>query len=310
MPAAADGRAPLPVGIPAAEAHCIDAGQDLVVVIDTLVDGVHFPSATPPADVGFKSLAVNLSDLAAMGAAPFAARVSVTLPWEEDDTAHAWLSAFQEGLGNLARCHGVAIGAMAITRGPLSVTVEALGSVFRGEALRRGGAAAGDCILVTGTLGDAGLALADESAALSPEDRDWVQARLARPQPRLAAGMALRGLASAAIDVSDGLCADLGHVLAASTRGARVNVERIPLSPVLARVLPRERAWKLALASGDDYELCFTVPPEQLSEAERRISRLACGATRIGTVTVGNRLEVLRADGSAFDAGSGYRHFR
>lgn len=282
----------------------------MVVAIDTLVDGVHFPSASPAADVGFKSLAVNLSDLAAMGAEPFAARISVTLPRDDDDAARAWLSEFAAGLESLARVHGVATGPLAVSSGPLSVTVEALGSVPPGEALRRGGAAPGDCILVTGTLGDAGLALASESAALTPRERARVEARLARPEPRVAAGLALRGLASAAIDISDGLSADLGHVLAASATGARLTVERIPLSPILAGALPPERAWALALSAGDDYELCFTVPPEHRDEAEHRLARLACGATRIGTVTAAGGLEVVRADGRRFDAGPGFEHFR
>ncbi len=190
------------------------------------------------------------------------------------------------------------------------MTIEALGSVPQGAAIRRNGAAPGDCILVTGTLGDAGLALAPELAVLTPQDRACIRARLARPDPRLAAGVALRGLASAAIDVSDGLCADLAHILAASATGARVTVDSIPLSPIVTRALPRERAWALALASGDDYELCFTVPPKHLEEAERRLCRLACGATRIGTVTPGSGLVVVRADGRAFDSGPGYRHFQ
>lgn len=300
----------MPGDAPAAEVHRIDAERDVVVVIDTLVEGVHFPSATPAADVGFKSLAVNLSDLAAMGAEPLAARTSLTMPWEDSDAAHAWLSAFEDGLASLARRHAVATGRVAVSRGPLSVTIEALGSVPRGAAIRRNGAAPGDCILVTGTLGDAGLALAPELAVLTPQERACIRARLARPDPRLAAGVALRGLASAAIDVSDGLCADLAHILAASATGARLTVDSIPLSPIVTRALPRERAWALALASGDDYELCFTVPPKHLEETERRLRRLACGATRIGTVTPGSGLAVVRADGRAFDTAPGYRHFQ
>jgi thiamine-monophosphate kinase len=293
----------------AVEGYDLDAHADIVVAVDTLVDDVHFPTTTAPADVGFKALAVNLSDLAAMGAEPRAARASLTLPGDDADGTRAWRAAFEDGLAELAGRYGVSVADPATTRGTLSVTVEALGSVPRGMALRRNGAAPGDSILVTGTLGDAGLALAGDCAALTERERARVQARLTRPEPRVQAGMALRGLASAAIDVSDGLAADLGHVLAASAVGALVMVDSIPLSPALAGALPRERAWMLALSSGDDYELCFTLPRERLVEAERRLRHAGCPVTPIGTVTADAGLRVERADGSRFDPGAGYRHF-
>jgi thiamine-monophosphate kinase len=299
MPAAADSLQPL----------ALDTGCELVIAIDTLVDGVHFPVATPPADVGFKALAVNLSDLAAMGATPLAARVSVTHPDHGGDDGRRWLAAFEEGMGVLAQRLGVDTGHPLTARGPLCVTVEALGSVPRGMALGRVGAAPGDRILVTGTLGDAGLALAGDSAAMTKAARAFLQARLARPEPRVAAGIALRGLASAAIDVSDGLAADLGHILTASGRGARLMVDDLPLSRVLAEELPRERAWQLALSSGDDYELCFTVPPHALAEVDQRLQGLDGGVTPIGTVTAGAGLQCLRADGSCLAPPPGYRHF-
>ncbi len=293
----------------ATRVHPFDTGLELVIAIDTLVDGVHFRVGTAPADVGFKALAVNLSDLAAMGADPLAARTSLNHPQHGEDDARRWLAAFEEGLGALAKRLGVAAARPLTARGPLCVTVEALGTVPRGMALRRNGAAPGDRILVTGTLGDAGLALATDSAAMTPEARAWLQARLARPEPRIEAGIALRGLASAAIDISDGLVADLGHILAASGAGARLAVEDIPLSRVVAKMLPRERAWELALSAGDDYELCFTVAPDRLAEAERRLHKVACGFAPIGTVTAKLGLQCLRADGSHFDPGPGYRHF-
>lgn len=299
MPAATDALQPL----------TLDTGCELVIAIDTLVDGVHFPVATPPADVGFKALAVNLSDLAAMGATPLAARVSVTHPDHGGDDGRRWLAAFEQGMGVLAQRLGVDTGHPLTTRGPLCVTVEALGSVPRGMALGRVGAAPGDRILITGTLGDAGLALAGDSATMTKAARAFLQARLARPEPRVAAGIALRGLASAVIDISDGLAADLGHILTASGRGARLMVDDLPLSRVLAEELPRERAWQLALSSGDDYELCFTVPPQALAEADQRLQSLDCGVTPIGTVTAGAGLQCLRADGSCFAPPPGYRHF-
>ncbi len=169
--------------------------------------------------------------------------------------------------------------------------------------------AAGDRILVTGTLGDAGLALTGDSVAMTREANAWLQARLARPAPRVEAGIALRGLASAVIDISDGLVADLGHILAASGAGARLTVDDLPLSRVLAETLPRERAWELALSSGDDYELCFTVAEKRFAEVERRLQGLACGFALIGTVTASGGLQCLRADGSHFEPAPGYRHF-
>ena len=281
-------------------------GRQLVVVIDTLVEGVHFAAGTAPADVGFKALAVNLSDLAAMGADPRSARASVCHPRSGEGP---WLDAFGEGLGAAAARFGVHVGPVVTTRGPLCVTVEALGSIPEGLALTRAGAAPGDSIAVTGTLGDAGLALAGAAPAAGPDDGRWLQARLARPEPRVEAGIALRGLASAAIDVSDGLAADLGHILGASGVGARLDVEKLPLSRALADAVPPERAWELALASGDDYELCFSVAPHRLAEAEQRLRALPGGATVIGTVTETPGLQCLRGDGSAFQPAPGYRHF-
>jgi thiamine-monophosphate kinase len=281
-------------------------GRQLVVVIDTLVEGVHFAADAAPADVGFKALAVNLSDLAAMGAEPRSARASVCHP---GDDAGPWRDAFGEGLLAIATRFGVDVTATVTARGPLCVTVEALGSIPEGLALTRAGAAPGDSIAVTGTLGDAGLALAGGAPTAAPDDDPWLQARLTRPEPRVAAGIALRGLASAAIDVSDGLAADLGHILVASGVGARLDVESLPLSRALADALSPGRAWELALASGDDYELCFTVAPGQLAEAQRRLDALPCGATVIGTVTAAVGLQCLRGDGSRFDPTSGYRHF-
>lgn len=284
-----------------------DEGRELVVVIDTLVEGVHFANRTAPADVGFKALAVNLSDLAAMGAEPRSARAMVCHPASGED---AWLDGFEEGLGALAARFGVDVAPLSVTRGPLWVTVEALGTVPQGLALTRGGAATGDRIVVTGTLGDAGLALAGGAPAGTPDDDVWLQARLTRPDPRIEAGIALRGVASAAIDVSDGLAADLGHILEASGVGARLDVETLPLSRAMAHAVPRERAWELALASGDDYELCLTVAPERLAEARQRLRALPGGATVIGTVTADGGLQCLAGDGRPFRPAPGYRHFQ
>lgn len=282
---------------------------ELAIAIDTLVDGVHFATGTAPADVGFKALAVNLSDLAAMAAEPRHALAAITHPQAGEALARHWLAAFEQGFGALAQRHGVTTRVALTARGPLCVSVEALGTVPRGMALRRAGAVPGDCIVVTGTLGDAGLALSGQCPGKDSESSAWLRARLARPEPRIEAGIALRGLASAAIDISDGLIADLGHILEQSHVGAELHVDALPLSPALQDLVPRERAWGLALSSGDDYELCFSVAPRHLARAEERLRRLACGCTRIGTVTPGGGLQCLRGDGSRFAAPPGYRHF-
>jgi len=309
MPATPDPVHGLAGTTPARTALAGARGEQLVIVIDTLVDGVHFATGTAPDDVGCKALAVNLSDLAAMGARPRWAQASVTHPDADGRHGRAWRTAFETGLKELAQRFAVDIAPPLTVPGPLSVSVEAVGTVPAGMALTRAGARAGDRILVTGTLGDAGLALMTDNAALAREDQSWLRARLARPEPRVEAGIALRQLASAAIDVSDGLAADLGHVLAASGVGAELALEALPLSPVLRRQLPVERAWELALSAGDDYELCFTAAPDRLARERARLDALACGVTAIGTVTSGAGLRCLRADGAAFEPRPGYRHF-
>jgi thiamine-monophosphate kinase len=302
-------------------AYCgqaLDCGNDreLVIAIDTLVDGVHFPAGTPPADLGYKALAVNLSDLAAMGAEPRIAHTSLTHPGDGDADARSWLSAFEQGLDALAQRFSVTMSPTVTTRGPLSVTVEALGTLPRGMALRRVGAAPGDRILVTGTLGDAGLALtsgqADSKAgstAIAPDIEAWLQGRLGRPEPRIEAGIALRGLATAAIDVSDGLASDLGHILSASRVGARLTVDDLPLSPALLSLLPRERAWELALSSGDDYELCFTVSAQREPALRRVAETWDCGIHCLGRTQADPHIEWHRNGTEYAVPETSFRHF-
>lgn len=289
----------------------VPRGRALVLALDTLVAGVHFLEDVAPADLGHKALAVNLSDLAAMGARPAAALVSVTRPGGDP----RWLDALHRGMDALAATHGVRIAARADARGPLAVTVEASGHVAPADALRRSGARAGDAVCVTGTLGDAGLALAlaTGEARAAPADARFAEARLTRPSPRLAAGAALAGAASAAIDVSDGLAADLGHVLAASGVGARVELARLPLSPALARSVPRAQAWRLALTAGDDYELCFTLAPERAAELERLAEAAGCAISAIGTIERTPGLRLVDPDGGVSAPGAlgrGHDHFR
>lgn len=278
--------------------------QCLVATVDTLIAGVHFPELAQPGDVGHKSLAVNLSDLAAMGAEPAWALLAITLPRVDE----SWLASFAAGFYGLAQRYGVALVGGDTTRGPLSITIQALGWVPRGDALSRSGARPGDHVYVTGTLGEAGLGLAIAQSRISVPftQQAGLLDRLNRPEPRVNAGLILRGLASAAIDVSDGLVADLGHLLDASGVGAQVEIERIPRSDVLREWDPHGR---LALTAGDDYELVFTLPPEHEAALLRHADRLP-RCTRIGQIEAKPGLRLIDEDGNpvAFSH-RGYDHF-
>ncbi|MHB8473362.1 MAG: thiamine-phosphate kinase [Gammaproteobacteria bacterium] len=282
-------------------------GMDLVVAVDTLVAGVHFPVDTDAAAIGHKALAVNLSDLAAMGAEPAWATLALTVP----DTNAQWLDDFSRGLFALAEQHGVQLVGGDTTRGPLTITVQAHGFVPRGQALRRAGAQPGDLVYVTGTLGDAGLALLalQEAVRLPIKDKNHVLQRLNYPEPRVAVGQALRSVASAAIDVSDGLAADLNHILAASRVGATIQIERLPLSDVVQAHFHTIGEWIVPLASGDDYELIITVPAARQADLEQACAAAACRCTWIGSINARPGLHCLMDDGSEIAAPSGYQHF-
>lgn len=232
--------------------------QQLVVTMDTLVAGVHFPLDTHPYDIGYKTAAVNLSDLAAMGATPAWATLALTLPEADAE----WLKAFSHGLFELLSKYHVQLIGGDLTKGPLTLTLQAHGFTPAGKALTRRGAKPGDLIFVSGTLGDAalGLQIAQKKISIEPHLAQYAINRLNRPEPRVELGIALRDKAHAAIDISDGLTADLQHILTLSNVGAKLDVEKIPLSPAL-KSLPFESALSLALSGGDDYELCVTVPP-------------------------------------------------
>ena len=284
-----------------------DSTHELVVVaLDTLVDGVHFPSDTPARDIGYKALAVNLSDLAAMGATATEAAAVVSIPEHLDA---GWLDSFLAGFESLAGSLGVSITGVDTVAGALSVSVEVHGRCPAGEALTRAGAGAGDRIFVSGTLGDAGGGLEvalGRRAARPRASADELMNRLRQPTPRLALGESLRGIASAAIDVSDGLCQDLGHVLEASGAGARVDSRLLPLSRALLEVVGDDEARRIALSAGDDYELLFTVPPD-------RVSRLEClqcveSTTEIGVIEPEPGLRVAGPSGTTTPVPAGYRH--
>ncbi|KRE88610.1 thiamine-monophosphate kinase [Frateuria sp. Soil773] len=293
----------------------VPEGQELAVAIDTLVEGVHFPRDTSPADIGWKALAVNLSDLAAMGASPAWALLALTLPRPASaEAAQAFVDGFAEGFERLAQPHRLALVGGDTTRGPLAVSVAVHGFVPPGKALRRAGAKAGDAVLVTGTLGDAaaGLRLLQSGAGIPAGDprRDYLVERLNRPEPRLAAGMALRERASACLDVSDGLLADLGHLCAESGVGAEIDSALLPRSPALLGLFDDDGARDFALSGGDDYELCFTVPAARVAEVQADLARLGCGATRIGRIVDGSGVRVRGADGAWLEpARQGWDHF-
>jgi thiamine-monophosphate kinase len=297
---------PLGIGDDAALLRVPD-GQQLVVAIDTLVDGVHFPHGTAAADIGWKALAVNLSDLAAMGATPAWALLALTLPSGDAE----FVDGLATGFAQLAQQHRLALVGGDTTRGPLALSVAVHGFVPPGQALLRAGARVGDAICVTGTLGDAaaGLQLLQESG-YADEQAAYLIERLHRPTPRVEAGVALRGHANACIDVSDGLLADLGHICTASGVGARIDASRLPRSRALLDLLGEQSSRELALSGGDDYELCFTVPADHVAELQAELAGLGCGATVIGRIVEGSGVQVHDADDRplAFER-RGWDHF-
>ncbi|MEO6968843.1 MAG: thiamine-phosphate kinase [Rhodanobacteraceae bacterium] len=290
-------------------------GQQLVACTDTLVEGVHFPGGTAPDDLGWKSLAVNLSDLAAMGATPAWALLALTLPQADA----RYVERFADGFARLARQYKLALIGGDTTQGPLSITVSAFGFLPQDCALLRSGARTGDAVFVTGTLGDAAAALrcldrndpcADALLAAAANTREELLARLHRPQPRIAAGLALRGIASACIDVSDGLIADLAHVCGASGVGAELDADALPMSSALLELFETPDRREFTLSGGDDYELCFTAPVDRADRISADFSRLGCGATRIGRIVEQPGVRVHDAHGNPIDTPHrGWLHF-
>lgn len=281
-------------------------GMQLVVTMDTLNDGVHFPPGTDAARVGWKALAVNLSDLAAMGAEPAWCTLSLSLPGADP----GWVDGFLEGFLALAAEHRVALVGGDTTRGPLAVTVTAHGFVDPGRALRRDGARVGDGVWVSGSLGAAAAALEQwrRGRDIDPELRE----RLDRPRPRVALGRALSGVATSCIDVSDGLLADLGHVCAASGVGVRLDVDALPGAGVLRPHFDGDALRTLQATGGDDYELCFTLPAGADALAAAAASAAATGVevTRIGTVVAGRGVDAHDREGRPWQLPrTGHEHF-
>jgi thiamine-monophosphate kinase len=276
---------------------------ELVVSTDTLVEGVHFLPDSDPASLGHKVLAVNLSDLAAMGATPKWVFLSLTLP----NTDEEWLESFSSSFLSLAGSYSVELVGGDTTRGPLSLSVTILGQIEKGRGLLRSGAKAGDKIFVTGSIGDAGLGL-QEAKKISPSDLSLLDFYL-KPVPRVRAGCLLEGVASSCIDISDGLAADLGHILEKSGVGASVHCEMLPLSTSVGHYISSSKDKLFPLTSGDDYELCFTVSDENLGKLLEIKKNLDCPISEIGEIDSELGLRIYQNRKEIKLDKLGYQHF-
>jgi thiamine-monophosphate kinase len=285
----------------------VPAGQELVLTTDALVEGAHFLPGSPARSLGHRSLAINLSDLAAMGAQPCWALLSLTLPAADTE----WLEAFVAGFAQQAREHRVALVGGNLTRGPLSITVQLAGVVPAGTALRRSGARTGDLLCVSGTLGDArgGLELQLGRLAAAAEPAAALLARFEYPTARVSLGSELRAVASACIDISDGLLTDAARLLTASGVGAQLQVGQLPLSAALQQALG-DSAWQHALLGGEDYELCFTVPPARAGLLSQLSQSLGVACTACGVVRAEPGLELLGTAGVIQFSDAPFDHFQ
>jgi thiamine-monophosphate kinase len=289
------------------------AASELVVSTDMLVSGTHFLPGADPRKLGYKSLAVNLSDMAAMGARPRWAMLALALPVPMLQADEKWLEQFAAGFFELADAHQIDLVGGDTTRGPLTVSVTIIGEVAAGTALRRSGARVGDDIWVSGQLGGAALALAHQLGhiMLGPDELAACLPALETPSPRVALGQRLTGLANSAIDISDGLLADLGHILDCSKVAGVIRMAEISCPACLRKYLPQPLAVTCLLAGGDDYELCFTVPKSRRREIEMLSREQQDSLVRVGEITEGTGLSVLDAAGKGMTlAIQGYDHFR
>ncbi len=285
----------------------LPSGMQLAVSADMLVEGRHFFAGTDPHSLGRKVLAVNLSDMAAMGATPRWFTLSLSLPDANDD----WLAAFSAGLRSIADEHHVSLVGGDTTRGPLTIAIQIMGEVERGTALMRGGACPGDDLWVSGQLGTAAAVVMHrkDRAILPVSTLILCESKLDNPVPRLALGRELRALATSAIDISDGLVGDAGHICERSCCGAEIELERVPCLPEL-NGLPKNLLNEAILSGGDDYELCFTAPPERRNDIESLSTRLGLALTRIGCIVAGQGVRVLKPDGTRLEMTcGGFDHF-
>ena len=293
----------------------VDRGAELAISADMLVEGRHFFPGADPELLGHKALAVNLSDMAAMGAKPRWATLALALPRVDEK----WLAAFARGFMSLARRYRVDLIGGDTTRGPLTISVQIMGEVPSGKALRRDGAQVGDDIWVSGQLGEAAMALdvikGKGGIRIAPRDRRALEQRLHAPTPRVALGLALRGIAHSAIDISDGLLADVGHICERSNVAAIIEWEAIPSSPVVRAHAQTDRGARSLLGGGDDYELCFTAPPSRRSRVTAAAARARVPVTLVGRIAKrprsGPAVTVLDSIGKPLKARvQGYDHFR
>ena len=285
----------------------VPAGKQLAVSVDTLVADVHFPAAASPELIAERALRTNLSDLAAMGADPLWFTLALTLPEANED----WLRSFSRGLFACARDYGIALVGGDTTSGPLSITIQVMGATQPLQTLRRDAANIGDFILVTNCVGDGAAALAaiQHRCVFADKHVEYLQQRFYRPTPRLAESALIRSIASSALDISDGLVADLQHICDASDVGAVIDVENLPLSAAVKSIQDDARAYQWALSGGDDYELCFTVPPEKMADIAMLIAQGKLQATVIGEVIPGNKV-ICEYEGEPFAVPTtGYQHF-
>ncbi len=283
--------------------------QQLLVSTDTLVSGVHFFPDVAPADLAYKALAVNLSDMAAMGATPAWVSLALTLP----KLPPRWLSEFARSFMQTCEDYQVALIGGDTTSGPLSISVTIHGLIPRGKAVRRDGAQVGDDIYVSGTLGDAAAGLnilntQTDHAALDIIQRNLIE-RLLRPTPRVLLGKQLRSLASSCLDVSDGLAGDLKHILKASFVGAQIDVSALPYSSELLDYVTKKQAQEYALTGGDDYELCFTAPKSHAAELQQIAQECNVSITKIGHITESANNLLLISNGQTYQLPKGaYEH--
>ena len=275
----------------------IPEGYQLAITTDTMVENVHFFAGTDPEDLGHKLLAVNLSDLASMGAKPLSVTLALTLPQVDE----SWLREFSKGFLSLAEKYGVDLIGGDTTSGSLTLTVQAMGLVPKGQALLRSGAKPGDFIYLTGNIGDAGLGLKIKQGYVCENPQRALQ-QFNHPEPQVEAGLALQSIANACIDISDGLASDLGHILERSQVGACLEWEALPLSTEVQTYIKETGDWSLPLTAGDDYQLCFTIRPEQ-------VQHLTIPCTRIGVIETQSGLRVRKSGILQPFSSKGYEHF-
>lgn len=286
----------------------LTANQQLALSIDTLVSGRHFPDDADPYQLAQRALAVSVSDLAAMGAKPLAFTLALTMPSVDSQ----WLDGFSRGLRLAAEQYKIPLIGGDTTQGSLTITLQVHGSLSSKAVLKRSAARLGDAIFVTGTVGDAAAALAiiESRLVVDKQQREFLMQRFYQPTARIEVGRGLLGIANAAVDISDGLLADLGHIATASQLAAIINVDQLPLSTVMKQVVAKPQALAYALKGGDDYELCFTVARENIDQIKTLAQQLSLPITEVGVMAAGSGVKCIddNGDNVVIDA-AGYQHF-